>query len=115
VGSPKQVSIFNDDPIDWTTNPDMTAAYKKILTFRAAHEAVKTGALTPYNDANVIAFEKKSGADDVLILVNAKNSVNDFAVPAAIQGAWTNGMTNASAALGTKITLQPYEYLVLKK
>lgn len=115
VGSPKQVSIFNDDPIDWTTNPDMTAAYKKILAFRAAHEAVKTGALIPYNDTNIIAFEKKAGTDDVLILVNAKNSVNDFTVPAALQGAWTNGMTNASTTLGAKVTMQPYEYLVLKK
>jgi len=115
VGSPKQLSIFGNDPIDWTTNPDMTAAYKKIIAFRTAHEAIKTGTLTPYNDTNIIAFEKKAGTDDVLILVNAKNGVNDFTVPAPIQGAWTNGMTNASATLGAKVTLQPYEYLVLKK
>jgi len=79
------------------------------------HEAIKTGTLTPYNDTNIIAFEKKAGTDDVLILVNAKNGVNDFTVPAAIQGAWTTGITNASATLGAKATLQPYEYLVLKK
>jgi glycosidase len=115
VGSPKQLSIFGNDPIDWSTNPDMTAAYKKIIAFRTVHEAIKTGTLTPYNDANIIAFEKKAGADDVLILVNAKNSINDFTVPAAIQGAWTNGMTNESATLGAKVTLQPFEYLVLKK
>jgi len=115
VGSPKQVSIFNDDPIDWSTNPDMTAAYKQMLAFRAAHEAIKTGVLTPYNDTNVIAFEKKAGTDDVLVLVNAKNSVYDFPVPAAIKGAWTNGMTNTSATLGAKVTLQPYEYMIFKK
>ncbi len=115
VGSPKQISIFNDDPIDWTTNPDMTAEYKKIIAFRSAHEAVKTGALTVYNDSNIIAFEKKSGSDDVLILVNAKNTPNDFSVPTAIQGAWTNGLANSSVTLTTKVTLQPYAYLVLKK
>ncbi|HVW97989.1 MAG TPA: alpha-amylase family glycosyl hydrolase [Mucilaginibacter sp.] len=115
VGSPKQINIFNDDPIDWNANPDMTAAYKKIIAFRAAHEAIKTGALTTYNDTKVIAFEKKSGGDDVLILVNAKNEVADFSVPAAVQGNWTNGMTNSSISLTSKITLQPYQYLVLSK
>ncbi|MDB5089275.1 MAG: amyB 1 [Mucilaginibacter sp.] len=115
VGSPKQISIFNDDPIDWSTNPDITAAYKKIIAFRSSHEAIKTGTLTTYNDTNVIAFEKKSGADDVLVLVNAKNSAVDFTVPAAIQGAWTNGLTNNSLTLSGKVTMQPYAYLVLKK
>jgi hypothetical protein len=79
------------------------------------HEAIKTGTSTPYNDTNIIAFEKKAGTDVVLILVNAKNGINDFTVSAAIQGAWTNGMTNAGTTLGAKVTLQPYEYLVLKK
>jgi glycosidase len=115
VGCPKKISIFTNDPIDWTTNPDMTAAYKKIIAFRTAHEAVKTGTLTVYNDSNVIAFEKKSGTDDVLILVNAKNSPVDFSVPVLIQGAWTNGLTNNSLTLSSKVTMQPYEYLILKK
>ena len=71
VGYPNSLSFFTNVPVDYTANPDMVAAYKKILAFRAAHEAVKTGVLTAYSDADVVAFEKKSGTDDVLILVNA--------------------------------------------
>ncbi len=115
VGSPKKLNIFDADAIDWTTNPDMTAEYKKILAFRKAHEAIKTGAITIYNNADVIAFEKKSGTDDVVILVNARNSVVNYSVPTGLQSAFTNGLTNASVTLGAQVSMQPYQYLVLKK
>jgi glycosidase len=115
VGCPKQINFFNDDPIDWTTNPDITAEYKKILAFRAANEAVKTGTLTPYNNTDIIAFEKATSTNDVVILVNARNSVVNYTVPAALQATYTNGLTGAGIMLATNYTFQPYTYLVLKK
>jgi len=94
----------------------MVAAYKKILAFRAAHEAVKVGALTAYTDNNLVAFEKVSGTDDVLILVNVKNSASNFTIPASLQGStWINGITGASVTLSNQLTLQPYDYLIFKK
>ncbi|SDS59869.1 Alpha amylase, catalytic domain [Mucilaginibacter mallensis] len=116
VGYPNPISIFTNVPVDYTANPDMVTAYKQILAFRTAHEAVKTGALTQYNDANIIAFEKTSGTDDVLILVNAKNSAQTFNIPAGLQNTtWTNGLTNASVTLSTQYSFAAYGYLVLKK
>jgi glycosidase len=116
VGCPKPISIFDHDPIDWTTNPDMTAEYKRIIAFRLAHEAIKTGQLTTYNDDNVIAFEKTAGNDDVLVLVNAKNSAVSYTVPATLQNTgWTNGFTNSTYKLSTQINFAPYSYLILKK
>jgi glycosidase len=115
VGYPNTINFFNTVPVDYTANPDMVAEYTNILAFRAAHEAVKTGTLTQFDDANVIAFEKKAGSDDVLILVNARNTVASFTVPAAVQGGWTNGLANASVTLGSTVSLQPYAYLVLKR
>jgi glycosidase len=116
VGSAKKTTYFGPDPIDWTTNPDMTAEYKKIIAFRSGSEAVKTGALTVYNNTDVIAFEKKSGTEDVLVLVNARNSVINYAIPSALQNTgWTNGLTNANVTLLNQYTFQPYTYLVLRK
>ena len=115
VGYPNAINFFNTVPVDYTANPDMVAEYTNILAFRAAHEAVKTGTLTQFDDANVIAFEKKSGSDDVLVLVNTRNTVANFTVPAAVQGGWTNGLANASITLGSTVSLQPYAYLVLKR
>lgn len=116
VGYPNAINFFNTVPVDYTANPDMVAAYKKILAFRAAHEAVKVGALTAYTDNNLVAFEKVSGTDDVLILVNVKNSASNFTIPASLQGStWINGITGASVTLSNQLTLQPYDYLIFKK
>jgi len=116
VGYPSSINFFVDVAVNYTANPDMVAAYKKILAFRAAHEAVKTGAITEYGDANVVAFEKKSGTDDVVILVNIRNSVTTYAIPAGLQNTtWTDGFAGTAVALRTQYTLQPYSYLVLRK
>jgi glycosidase len=116
VGYPNKLSFFSNVPVDYTANPDLVAAYKQILAFRAAHEAVKTGTLTQINDANVIAFGKTSGTDDVLIFVNARNSAETISLPVAQQNTtWKNGFTNASVTLSTQVSLQPYQYLVLSK
>jgi glycosidase len=116
VGCAKNLTYFGPDPIDWSTNPGITAEYKKIIAFRSGSEAIKTGALTVYNNTDVIAFEKKAGADDVLILVNARNSVVNYTIPSALQNTnWTNGLTNAGASLSNQYTFQPYTYLVLRK
>jgi glycosidase len=116
VGYPNAINFFNNVPVDYTANPDMLAAYKKILAFRAAHEAVKTGTLTQYADSNIIAFEKKSGTDDVLILVNTRNSTQVFSIPAALQNStWKNGLANTNITLSGQYSLPAYNYLVLSK
>lgn len=116
VGNLKKINIFNNDPIDWNTNPDMVAEYKRIIAFRSNHEAIKTGALTIYNNSDVIAFEKKSGTDDVLILVNARNNATNYSVPAALQNiTWIDNSTDKSITLPQQLNLAPYGYLILHK
>jgi glycosidase len=116
VGYPSSINFFVNVAVNYSANPDMVAAYKKILAFRAAHEAVKTGTLTPYTDANVVAFEKVLGTDDVLILVNIRNSVTTYSVPSNLQNTtWTDGIAGGSVILSSQYTLQPYSYLVLRK
>ncbi|HTE02035.1 MAG TPA: alpha-amylase family glycosyl hydrolase [Mucilaginibacter sp.] len=115
VGYPNPINIFNVVPVDYTANPDLVAAYKKIIAFRSAHEAVKTGTLTAFNDADIVAFEKKSGADDVLVLANTRNSAKTFTVPAALQSTWTNGVSGTDITLANQVILQPYNYLILYK
>jgi len=116
VGYPSAINFFNNVPVDYTANPDMVAAYKQILAFRAAHEAIKTGTLTQYNDANIVAFEKTSGTDDVLVLVNTKNAAETFNIPVALQGTtWVNGYTGGNITLSTQYTLQPYSYFAFKR
>lgn len=116
VGNTKTLNIFNNDPIDWTTNPDMTTEYKRIIAFRSGSEALKTGALTAYNNTDIIAYEKVSATDDVLVLVNARNTTVSYLVPAALQNTnWVNGLTNKPLTLNTQYSFGAYGYLILRK
>ncbi|MGZ3777374.1 MAG: alpha-amylase family glycosyl hydrolase [Mucilaginibacter sp.] len=116
VGYPNPISIFTDVPVDYTANPDIVAAYKQILAFRAAHEAVKTGALTPYADPNMVVFEKVSGNDDVLVLVNPTGNVINYILPAALQNSnWKSGINGFAVSLGTQLSIMPYQYTILSK
>jgi len=116
VGYPNAINFFTNVPVDYKANPDMVAAYKKIISFRSAHEAIKTSTLTPYNDSDVVAFEKTSGTDDVLILVNARSTTTTYTIPAALKNsAWINGLTGDPITLTAAYTFPAYGYLILKK
>jgi glycosidase len=116
VGCPKKIDFFNRDAIDWTTNPDMLEEYKKIIAFRKSSAALKIGALTVFNHPDVMAYEKKSGTDDVVVLVNARNTTVNYSLPTALQNTvWKNGLTGDVVNLTTSVTLQAYGYLMLKK
>ncbi|MEO6149404.1 MAG: alpha-amylase family glycosyl hydrolase [Mucilaginibacter sp.] len=116
VGCPKKIDFFRKDPIDWTINPDMTAEYKKLIAFRKSSEAVKTGALTQYTNSDVVAFEKKMGDEDILVLVNVRNAEINYTIPDALKNSnWKNALTGADVALATQVSLPAYHYLILKK
>jgi len=117
VGYPKAISIFTNVPVDYTANPNVVAAYKQIIAYRIAHEAVKIGTLgTTFNDGIAMAYEKTYGTDDVLIMANTKNSADTFTLPAAWQNTtWTNALTNTSITFSTQATLPAYGYMLLQK
>jgi glycosidase len=115
VGRPDAVPFFSQSTTDWTQNPDMVAAYTSMLTFRNSSEAVKTGALTTYPDADVVCFKRAVAADSVIVIVNVRNAGTVFTLPAAIQNTnWTNAYNNTSVSLTTSLTLSAYQYYVLK-
>lgn len=116
VGTNKTMNIFNADPIDWSTNPDMTAEYKRIIAFRSGSNALKSGALKTYNNTDIIAFEKTAASDDVLVLVNARNNPVTYTIPANLQNtAWTNGLTGTEVDLSATYNFSNYGYLILRK
>lgn len=116
VAYPNTIDFFKDVQVDYTANQDMVAAYKKILAFKKAHEALKVGVITAYADDNVVAFERKDGTDNVLILVNSRNSTIPFNIPAGLQNTtWKNGLDNGNITLASQYAFKPYEYLVLSR
>jgi glycosidase len=116
VGTPyRLVFPFKKSKIDWSLNPDVTAAYKKILAFRNGSEAIKRGVLTAYSSDDVCVFTKTEGAEKVLVMVNLRNKPVTYAVPATLANtSWKDAFNSAETTLKNAVNLKPYAYLVLK-
>jgi glycosidase len=117
VGTPFRIPFpFTTTKINWSLNPDVTAEYKRILAFRKISAAIRGGQLQAYSSDDVCAFTKEKDGEKVLVIANARNRVADFIIPAALDNStWTNEINGGSVTLTTKVTLQPYAYMILKK
>jgi len=102
-------------PIDWTPNPALTREYKQLIRFRNGSNAVRNGALASFSTDDVCAFTKTAGKEQVLVLANLRNAAVNYPVPASVGSTgWRNAFDGKPAAL-TNLTLEPYQYLILKK
>ncbi len=107
---------FTSVKVQWGAHPDVTRAYKQLLTARAASPALRAGTPTAYSSTSVCAFTKTAGTDQAFVLANVRNTTSTYPVPAALTNTtWTNALTGASVAVGTTVSLPAYGYLVLKK
>jgi glycosidase len=116
VGHAERVPFMGArNPINWTPNPALTREYKQLIRFRNGSNAVRNGALASYSTDDVCAFTKTDGQEQVLVLANLRNAAVNYPVPASVGTAgWRNAFDGKPAAL-TNLTLQPYQYLILKK
>jgi glycosidase len=116
VGRPDKTPFFSRSPINWNLNPDIAAEYKRLMAFRQASSAVKEGTLESLSDANVVVFKKTSPTEEVLVLVNIRNALSNYAVTTNLaNSSWKNALDNTAVTVGTQVSLQPYQYLILKK
>jgi len=110
------VSTYNgSNTIDWNANGDMLTAYQNLLRFYNSSTAARKGTLTTYVNSNIAVFKKSNAVENVLVIVNARSSSQTMAVPAELQGNWTNALTNSAVSLLGNLSLTSYQYLILKK
>ncbi|OOQ56507.1 alpha-amylase family glycosyl hydrolase [Mucilaginibacter pedocola] len=116
VGTPYQLVFpFTEKKVDWSLNPAVTAEYKKIIALRNSSKAIRRGKLTSYSSVDVCAFTKEDGGEKVFVLSNLRNKAVSYTVPSALVNAkWNNAFNGSKTNVGAAISLQPYEYLVLK-
>lgn len=116
IAYPVKLPIFSRSPIDWTNNYTIGNEYKQIMGVKNALAPLRLGDLTTYNDNDVLSFKRSYAGADVWVLINMRNTVVNYTVPAALaSSSWTNAFTNTAVSVGTSATLQPYEYVVLKR
>ena len=117
VGTPYRLTFpFTSKKIDWSINPNITAEYKKIIAFRNSSNAIRRGDLTSYSNANVCAFTKKLGKEEVFVISNLRDENINFTLPNALANtAWKDAFNNSSITLHTQLSLKPFSYIILKR
>jgi glycosidase len=116
VGQIETVPFFSNSPIDWAQHPQMLKSYQALLSYFNGSETLKTGTLKGYPHSNVMAFKKITGTEEILVLVNVRNSPITYSLPMELQNtSWTDVFTNASVNLSTQLIIDNFDYLVLKK
>jgi glycosidase len=120
--STQEVSIANTVPfftptyINWSLNPEVLAAYKKIMAVYTSSEALKQGRLQTFSGTDVACFYRLYQSQCVLVAVNVRNHTTTFTVPTQFVGqSFTNAFDGTSIVLPASITMEPYAYYVLKK
>jgi glycosidase len=116
IGYAQKIDYFHDVPIDWSTaDANMLTEYKKILAFRNSSNAIKRGTFKGYSNDAVSAFSMETDTEKVFVLSNLTSGTAKYIVPAALsKTAWKNAFGGASVTITAEITLQPYQYMVLK-
>ena len=117
VANPVRLTFpFTSTKIDWTLNPGVTAAYKKVLSFRNNSEAIRRGELRSFSNADIVAFSKKSAAEEVLVFVNVRNKVSTCTVPTdLVSPGWQEVFGQDRPGLASELELAPYSWRVFKK
>lgn len=117
VGTPFRLTFpFTSTKIDWSiNNPDITAEYKKIISFRNSSDAIRRGELSSYSSDDVCVFTKIKGSKKVLVLSNLRDKQVTYTVPANLANSkWKDAFNGTKTTLTATITLEPYSYLVYK-
>lgn len=117
VGYPEPINFFKYVPVDWSANPDLRNEYKKLISIYNEHAALRSsGKVVTYDDPenNVLCVDRVLNNDNVLVIVNVRDAPHSIEVP----GLWadkdvTDLMTGNAMKLSRRITLQPYQYLLL--
>ena len=115
IGVTDNIPFFTKDPINWNTGQATEDWYAALLGARAEHPALRQGGLNDQSTNDVAMLLRQHGSDQVLMLVNTRDSAKQVSIPAGWQGAWDDLMGGSSQTLGSTRTLQPYEVIVLGK
>jgi glycosidase len=116
IGYDKKIEFFTRTPINWArADASMLAEYKKIIAFRKTSTAIKKGSYTGFSSTAVSVFTMESAGEKVLVLSNLTNAAVSYSVPTSlVNTAWKNAFSGEGVAVGTVVSLKPYEYIVLK-
>ncbi|MBL7906068.1 MAG: alpha-glucosidase C-terminal domain-containing protein [Bacteroidales bacterium] len=116
VGRAATLPFFTNNPVNWNENPDMLAAYRWMMEFYTGSDAARKGTLVSYPYEDVCVFTKTSDQEEILVMVNVRNSVVNITFP-PVSGTFYRDAASGATFLekGNTVALQPYQYIVANR
>lgn len=117
VAYPSNLGFFERQTatVDFTDNADYLNEYKVLLNYYANSEVLKEKSLDNFSSDNVIAFKKSIGSKEVLVIVNVRDSNEDYSIPSSLQGTtWNNVFDTSNTTFNNTLSLDPFEYIILE-
>jgi alpha-amylase len=121
----KRLKFFDKDAIEWTSNYELADFYKTLLllkknniALRAGDKAVTTYMLTTDAPDNIMAYLRKNGTAEILVLLNLSKTPIRFELKDShVTGNYKNVFSKAANDFTTEkfFEMQPWEYLVYEK
>lgn len=114
TGRSSTVPFFSNSPIDWTQNPGMQQAYRKIYSaYSQGGELTRALPNKFFTHPDVLCYGKESASGDSLmvVVVNCRNQNVSYTVPAALQNRQFQNMIDSTTfQFNSSLNLAPYEY-----
>ncbi|WBV61429.1 alpha-amylase family glycosyl hydrolase [Chryseobacterium camelliae] len=121
----KRLEFFEKDPIQWTNNYQNAGFYKTLLNLKSSNPALRGGdsAATTHllnttaND-KIIAYLRKNGEDEVLVVLNMSKEPADFSIEDDhLSGTFTNIFEGSKRDFdqGKSFNFQVSDYVVFEK
>lgn len=115
VGREETLPFFSNSHIDWSVNADMLAAYQLALDFYSYSSVARIGTITFYPNADVFCFKKELNNDEIVVVVNVRNSQQLFDLPNELQNtSWIDAILGSPVTLEAQLNLAPYQFFILR-
>ena len=119
--STKRLKFFERDPIEWNGKYELNDFYKTLLNLHSTHPALNTDASIERlqtSDPAILAYLRKAGDREVLVLLNLSRNVLRFDLTANnVAGKFRNAFSKAENDFTGKksFEMQGWEFLVYEK
>ena len=106
VGGNQALNYFEDTKIDWSAKDDKMLNTIRTLTalkhvVPALSDDATVNLITVSGNASAMAFTRKSGDSEILVVMNMANSAGNATITGLTAGAWSLWLTSETIAQGT--------------
>jgi 1,4-alpha-glucan branching enzyme len=115
VGREEKLPFFTREPIDWSAHQEMMAQYAKIFSIYNQSDVFMKGELQYYSNDDIAVFTRTKDSEQYLVIVNVRADQKTWQAGSFKQTEWINAADDSSYTISETISLNPYQYLVLRK